>query len=135
MISIQVYAKPEPQGSARAFIRGGRAVITSANKKLKPFRSEVTGCAIEAMGKQVMPRFAKHVPVRLAITFTFLKSDSIPKKRFFPVVKPDLDKILRATLDSLTGVIFHDDAQVVEVTTRKIYGDIEGVRIIATEAA
>jgi len=135
MISIQVYTKPEPQGSARAFVRGGRAVITSANKKLKPFRTEVTSCALEAMGNQVMPRFAKHVPVKLVITFTFLKPESTPKKRLFPVVKPDLDKILRATLDSLTGVIFHDDAQVVQVMTEKIYGNIEGVRIDAMEAA
>jgi crossover junction endodeoxyribonuclease RusA len=133
MISIQVYTKPEPQGSSRAFIRGGRAVITSANKKLKPFRTEVTSCAIEAMQGRTM--FSKHEPVKLYITFLFRKPESVSKKRKFPVVKPDLDKLLRATLDALTGVVFHDDAQVVEVTTWKMYGDVEGVNITATEAA
>lgn len=135
LITITAFCTPQPQGSSRAFIRGGRAVITSANKKLKPFRTEVTSCALEAMGNQTMPRFAKHEPVKLVITFMFHKPESTPKKRLFPVVKPDLDKLVRATLDSLTGVIFHDDAQVVQVMTEKIYGNVEGVRIDAMEAA
>jgi crossover junction endodeoxyribonuclease RusA len=133
MITIRAYCTPQPQGSARAFIRNGRANITSDNKKLKPFRSEVTSCAIDAMQGHMM--FAKHAPVKLYITFLFRKPESVSKKRTFPVVKPDLDKLLRATLDALTGVVFHDDAQVVEVVTSKIYSPIEGVNITATEAA
>lgn len=35
--------------------------------------------------------------------------------------QPDVDKLERALLDSLTGVAFMDDAQVVETSTRKVY--------------
>jgi len=33
----------------------------------------------------------------------------------------DVDKLLRAVLDGLTGVVFRDDCQVVQATTRKRY--------------
>lgn len=134
MIEIVAYTRPEPQGSAKAFVRNGRAIITSANTKLKPYRSEVTRCAMAELAEQgfQIPAFARHWPLMLDIEFCLLRPESVSKKRNFPVVKPDLDKLLRATLDALTGVLFHDDAQVVEVTTRKIYGGIEGVKITAS---
>lgn len=41
----------------------------------------------------------------------------------FPGRKPDLDKLARAALDALTGVVFLDDAQVVDLVVRKRYTD------------
>lgn len=40
-----------------------------------------------------------------------------------PASAPDLDKLVRAVLDALTGLAYHDDAQVVEIHARKVYGD------------
>lgn len=135
MIHFTAYVKPEPQGSAKAFVIAGRARITSANSKLKPFRSEVTRCAMlaarEAGHTEDEPVFGKHVPVRLALVFTFRKPDSVPKKRTHHVVKPDSDKLVRATFDALTGVIYHDDAQVVKHTAEKQYGPVECVQVTA----
>lgn len=139
MIDFTAYCTPQPQGSSRAFVIGGKARITSANRKLKPFRQALTAEAIECAyenGHAVDERgafFAKHIPVTLTLTYTFRRPASIPKKRSFPVVKPDLDKIVRATGDALTGVIYHDDSQVVEITCRKLYGPVESVRVVASE--
>jgi crossover junction endodeoxyribonuclease RusA len=36
-------------------------------------------------------------------------------------VRPDLDKLVRAALDALTGIAYHDDAQVVHVSAMKSY--------------
>jgi crossover junction endodeoxyribonuclease RusA len=81
------------------------------------------------------PHFVKHVPVEISLIFHFRRPETASKKRKRVVVKPDLDKLLRATLDALTGVVFHDDAQVVKVIAEKVYGDVEGVKIEAREAA
>lgn len=129
-LSFTCYAKPEPQGSARGFVMKGkwgrqdRVVITSANKKLKPYRQELTSTALAMLSAEdrEKPLAGKHVPVRMDFVFYFEKPPSVPKKRVDVVVKPDLDKIVRSTIDALTGVLYLDDAQVVEFTARKSYG-------------
>jgi Holliday junction resolvase RusA-like endonuclease len=40
-----------------------------------------------------------------------------------PAVKPDLDKLVRAVLDALTGVVFRDDCQVAGLSCSKLYAD------------
>jgi Holliday junction resolvase RusA-like endonuclease len=133
VITFTVHGRPEPQGSSKAFIIGGKARITSANSKMKPFRSEVTRCALWEMNAQGVEFFGKHVPVRLTLTFIFRKPDSVPKNRTHCVVKPDLDKLTRTINDALTGAVWHDDSQVVETSARKTYGPIEGVNITVSE--
>ena len=43
------------------------------------------------------------------------------RKRPLPIVKPDLDKLVRSVLDALSGVVFADDAQVTGLLTVKRY--------------
>ena len=42
-------------------------------------------------------------------------------------MKPDLDKLIRAVLDGLTGVAYVDDSQVILIQATKTYGINEGV--------
>jgi Holliday junction resolvase RusA-like endonuclease len=138
-VRFTAFVKPEPQGSSKAFIVKGqwgksdRAVITSDNKDLKSFRSEVTREAIRAVAALNHPRpmAAKHVPVSIEIDFYFQKPPSISKKRTEMVVRPDADKCIRSVLDSCTGVLFEDDAQVVSIVARKHYGTPERVEVTA----
>ena len=133
-IAFTVYCKAEPQGSIKAFtLPGGKVRLTSDNKKMKPYRHVLTQIAREEMSRVGLaePMAGKHVPVEMALEFVFVKPASCGKKRLWPVVKPDIDKLERATLDSLTGVLFADDAQVVMVHKTKIYGPVEQVKISA----
>lgn len=133
-VHFVVYARPEPQGSARAFIVNGRASVTSANKNLKPYRQELSQTAKAALSEAGIeqPMAGKHVPVSLVLDFYYHKPPSVPKKRTHIAVKPDLDKIVRSTVDALTGIIYLDDAQVVELSVRKHYGLEEKAEISAT---
>ena len=130
-----VFGRPQPQGSYRAFIyqKGGnaRAAITSDNKKMKPYRQQVTDTALSVLERLEIerPRHGEHVPVSVELNFFFAKPKSTKKSVLFPAVKPDIDKLIRSTFDALTGVLFKDDAQVVTVTARKFYDALERVEI------
>jgi Holliday junction resolvase RusA-like endonuclease len=39
-----------------------------------------------------------------------------------PTQRPDVEKLARAVFDALTGVVYDDDSQVVQLTARKEYG-------------
>jgi Holliday junction resolvase RusA-like endonuclease len=139
-ITFTVYCKAEPQGSKRAFVvpgkKGAKAravVVDTKSKTMKSYRSQATNEALVAMQEagKAMPLADKHVPVELTLEFTFLRPPSAPKGRQWPAVLPDVDKLIRSTLDSLTGVLWKDDAQVVRVLAEKVYGPIEQVHISA----
>src|ERR1035438_690465 len=102
-LTFTVHGDPVPQGSRRAFITKGwsRAVITSANKKMKPWRQEVAGTALAAMDKAAMTCAGRNVAFRLVVTFRFQKPKSVKKSVIEKVTKPDLDKNLRAIFDAL----------------------------------
>jgi crossover junction endodeoxyribonuclease RusA len=65
--------------------------------------------------------------VEMHLTFTLKKPKSVNRKE--PYIRPDIDKLIRAVLDGLTGVAYDDDGQVTKITAVKEYGLTEGVLI------
>ena len=123
-LRFTAYGTPRPQGSAKAFVRGNRAFITSDNVKLKPYRHTLTQVALEELRRNVPegPLCSRGIGVEVSITFVLAKPKSKAKRVTEVVVKPDVDKLCRAVLDSLTGVAYEDDSQVVALTAQKLYG-------------
>jgi crossover junction endodeoxyribonuclease RusA len=131
MRRFTVYGKPQPQGSTRAFLSGGKVNTTSANKNLKPWRQQLTDTAFAECGG--IPYSGNgNEAICVTMTFYFDRPKSA-KKRRMPTVKPDVDKLIRAILDSLTGICYRDDAQVVQVAALKFYGGPERVEITVQE--
>jgi Holliday junction resolvase RusA-like endonuclease len=131
-VKLTVEGTPVPQGSMSAFVPKGwtRAIITSANPKLKLWRATVNIAAQSAMRRQAQDVVGKGLPVWLELKFYFQR----PQKFLHPVYKTtrvDLDKLCRAIKDSLTGVVYVDDCQVVELYAVKMYGLPERVEITA----
>lgn len=120
---ICVVGRPAAQGSKR-HVGGGRMIEQS--KHVAPWREAVRAaandreCRVESTGF-AMPLVAG--PLDVTITFTLAKPVSAPKRRrTYPDRSPDLDKLVRSTLDGLTmGGVWRDDAQVVELRARKVY--------------
>lgn len=124
---------PVPQGSTRAFTFRGKdgrpgARVTHTNEaKLADWRAMVHHEA-----QLVAPKAPWEGPVAVQLEFRMPRPDSVPthrgrgKKRVrvhaLPHRRPDLDKLCRALLDGLTNVIFKDDAQVVWLFAKKVYG-------------
>jgi Holliday junction resolvase RusA-like endonuclease len=118
------YGVPVPQGSTRAFVVRGRAVTTSASANLRPWRDTVAAAArFEMQGRTPLAG-----PVCVLAVFTLPRPASRRKVDRWPDRRPDIDKLLRGLLDSLTGPVFTDDAQVVQVACEKRYvGDPEAL--------
>jgi Holliday junction resolvase RusA-like endonuclease len=51
---------------------------------------------------------------------------SAPK---YHIVKPDVDNLAKFYLDCMTGVVFYDDSQIVELIAKKQYAENPSVRI------
>jgi len=154
VLEFTVVGKPEPQGSTKAFVPvhpktkqpfrradGGIVVnVTSDNPKLKAWRERIK---IAADGSAWVDD-PMAGPVTVDVTFYLKRPDghmgtgrnagtvkaSAPA---FPVVRPDVDKLIRGLLDALTGLAWGDDSQVVEIVARKRYaapGESEGARVM-----
>lgn len=131
MISFRANGDPYPQGSKSAFVRGGRAVIVEGTgkgiKKHKAWRAVVKQAADEAaVGLEGLPL---DCPVEVSLTFHMPRPKTV--RRRWHTVKPDLDKLVRSVLDSITGNIIIDDSRVIMLVAFKVYADeeIPGVEV------
>lgn len=119
---------PVTQGSTRAFVRGGRAVVTHDKREpLLNWRNAIAFAAREAARGEF---YAKEDAVEVYATFLLPRPKSAPRRVTQPVKKPDLDKLARGLLDALTGVVFADDSQVVGMRVDKVFGDQTGVQVL-----
>jgi Holliday junction resolvase RusA-like endonuclease len=143
-----VHGTPAPQGSKRYLGRpGGKGVMVESSSKLAPWRADIRDAAMRALDGVPTSAYWER-PLAVGILFTlprpkghYLPANSRraapelrPDAPKHPAGKPDTDKLLRAVLDALTSLVWRDDAQVVDILTRKIYGERPGVEITVREA-
>lgn len=124
MFQIFVPGVARPQGSKKAFNRGGRIILVEASAGLPAWRETL----VKAIKERNAPQFEDAVEVSL--TFFMNRPKSV--KRTHMTVAPDIDKLIRAVFDALTiSEIIHDDSFVVRVEANKLYADSgeEGVQI------
>ena len=124
IVTLDVYGVPAPQGSKSAFVRGGRAVVVEGKgpgrQAHAAWRQAVATAARdwqEAQGGVAL----LDGPLAMSVRFRLPRPPSIPKRRAWPDRKPDLDKLVRGCLDSLSGVVITDDARVVSMSAMKSY--------------
>jgi crossover junction endodeoxyribonuclease RusA len=72
-------------------------------------------------------------PVRVRIVFNRSRPKSKRKKAMYAATRPDIDKLARAVLDAMTGIVFIDDAQVAGLIAEKRYADRASVEITVEE--
>lgn len=108
-LTLRVYGKPIPQGSMVKSLRGMR----HQNKHLEGWRKAIGWAALLAMKEQGFTLAGKNVHFGAILTFQFDDSRSLQNGR------NDLDKLVRACFDALSGVVFPDDSCVVELRAKK----------------
>ena len=127
-LAFDVPGVPAPKGSLRAFSRGKHVALVWNNAdKVRPWMSSISLAARDAGATPV------EGPVSVGVTFRLPR----PKGHYgakglkasaplWPSKKPDVDKLVRALLDALTGIAWGDDAQVVSVSASKVYAGPTG---------
>lgn len=129
MITINVTGRPAGAGS-KSFYQGKCA---PASKYQKPWQEAVSAAAYLAKPDNLI-----EAPIVIDFSFMikrpkshYLKSKGL--KDSAPTTPPiDLDKLIRSTADALTGLIYEDDKQIVEITAKKAYSPVRsasGARI------
>lgn len=109
VLAFVVYGNPAPQGSKRAFVRGGKAQMKESSDALAPWRT-----AVRTMSRKATADWAKRhgrpwepldEPVMVSPTITMPATQAATKSgAVYHMGTPDLDKLQRALGDSLAPV-------------------------------
>jgi crossover junction endodeoxyribonuclease RusA len=113
--------EPAPQGSKR-HVGGGRMVESS--KRVAPWREAIRQEAVASGIALVTDAVSVSVVFRFLRPAGHYKKDGSLKPNapvHLTTRRGDLDKLLRSTLDGLTGALLADDALVVSITASKRY--------------
>jgi crossover junction endodeoxyribonuclease RusA len=122
-LTFVVFGLPAPQGSKRHM---GNGILVESSKAVTPWRTDCKHAALACIPHDWDPS----LPMALSVVFRFKRpAGQIGKKGVKPSAPThltsakagDVDKLLRSTFDSLTGVAFDDDRQVVSVNASKRY--------------
>jgi crossover junction endodeoxyribonuclease RusA len=129
-LTLFIPGEPAPQGSKRYL---GKGIMIESSKKVKPWRADIRAACLDNRGKPKI-QFNGDA-VRVDLEFVLKRPVSAPKKRTPPAIRrPDLDKLVRATLDGLGSAnIWTDDSQVVSMNVSKRLAEIDevtGCRIV-----
>lgn len=101
------------------------------------YENWVKACYLEKY-KNEKP-FEKALEVNIIAFFEIPKSVSKKKKEQMlnneinPTTKPDTDNIAKSILDSLNGIAYLDDKQVVDLRVRKQYAEVPSVSVWISE--
>lgn len=149
-MTFEVIGEPKPGGSKRArpvfrkdplnpgrvipvTAKNGMPIVNTApdNSATKPWMNAVSEAAVFEWGARDL--FVLDEPLAITLAFYFERpqshwgsgknsdrlKDSAP---LYPETKYDVDKLERATLDALHGIVFKNDARVVQLPSKKLYG-------------
>lgn len=135
-IRITVYGTPQTAGSKRAYKRGNHINVVDDNPNSRAWKKQVAQYAGEVMAG------AKLLDGPLELELRFYRSrpkghlskrtdvELVPSAPAFPITRPDTTKLIRAVEDALTGIVWRDDAQVVDQHAFKRYGAPERAEIV-----
>jgi Holliday junction resolvase RusA-like endonuclease len=118
-LTIDVFGEPASQGSHSVI--NGRIVQVNSTKH-KKWRNAVAFAALDLVtdGWELIDE-----PLELTVIFYLPRPKSV-LDRAYPAVMPDLDKLVRAVGDSLSGVVYVDDSRIISLTAKKLYADDRG---------
>ncbi len=130
-ISFTVFGEPIAQGRPK-FARIGNHVSAYDPAKSRSYKAIVRDEAIK-----YKPDKPLEGPLALSVMVYKSIPKSLSKKRtqqalegeLRPITKPDLDNVIKGIKDSLKGIIWRDDSQVIALQAGKWYSDRPRVEV------
>ena len=132
-VRLIINGPPTPQPRARIVKRGAFATAYDPHAKQKQDIEREIQRQITARTKTATqgPLFAAGVPISVHMAFYLTVAQSLTKAKReaklngsdLPTGKGDLDNYAKKFLDCMTGLVYHDDAQVVHLSASKAYSE------------
>lgn len=138
----------EPQGKARArTVHTKYGARTFTPEKTELYENWIKTCYLQKWGdKKIRGELAIKITAYFGIPNTpkkpeWIEEDIKPKRlkelmrenRIRPTKKPDFDNISKVIADSLNGIAYKDDAQIVTAFFDKFYSDEPRVEVTITK--
>lgn len=132
IISFTVPGEPKAKARPRMTTTG----MAYTPKKTVEYENWVKQCyLIEQKGKKLEGQ----IKAEIAAYFTIPKSTSKKKRKEMtnylirPTKKPDSDNVAKVILDSLNGLAYDDDKQIIDLRIMKFYGEDPRVEVTLNE--
>jgi crossover junction endodeoxyribonuclease RusA len=120
-LTFTLQGTPVSQGS---MVRTSYGMRHAKPLAINVFRDQVA-TAVANTGNNELPLAGA---LSMSVTFVLPRPKSAPKRRIWPEVKPDLDKLVRALCDALTQCgAWVDDAQLIHLNAVKRYAGTSDV--------
>ena len=136
-VRFTVLGQPQGKGRAKASSWGGKIRMRTPEKTVL-YENWVRESALMEMPSDFIP-FTGQLLATVDMYYQIPKSGSkkVHEGRLNgiikPTTKPDLDNVMKAIFDSLNGIVYKDDSQIVRVVAEKHYSDTPRVEVTIIE--
>lgn len=141
-VQVTVYGQPAPGGSKTSGQRkDGTRFVRDSSRLAAPWKQRVE----QAAGEEMAARGLDLLEGALTLVVWFYRPrprshytskgelNSLARRTPYPITKPDTTKLLRPLEDALRGVVYRDDAQIVEQSAFKRYGAPARACVVVSE--
>jgi len=104
--------------------RSGRHYTQDATRKAE---RGIAWCAVQQVGQRSLQGYLEVsalIEFEPPASWAKAKREAALAGKIRPAVKPDIDNLAKCILDALNGVLWRDDAQVVDLWMSKRYGPL-----------
>jgi Holliday junction resolvase RusA-like endonuclease len=136
VVHFTVHGQAKPAGSKKAFKnpKTGKLIVTDDSKGSKPWKQQVAGMARDHLPDDW--ELLRDVPLAVEFTFYVARPQGhygvrglLPSAPSHPTKRPDVLKLARGIEDALTGILWADDAAIVDEQLYKRFGEPERTEI------
>ena len=110
--------------------------MVRAGDRLIPIRRHTEwGNRVALAANAAKPPALFQGPLTVVLEFHRARPMSTKKSVTEPITRPDLGNLSKGLLDALQGIVYRDDAQIVELLERKRFADGRGPGVAITVSA
>lgn len=123
--TFEIVGEPQGKGRPRFSTKGG-FVKTYTPEKTASYENFVKLCYLNKYkGQKLDGEIIAEIIAYFSIPKSFSKKKRVQaiEGKIMPTKKPDTDNIAKTILDSLNGIAFEDDKQVIALLVKKLYGE------------
>lgn len=132
MIDFIVYTKVKPKQSFKYSYSGHKYIPKDVKDYAKLIQSEFKKNYPNWQIENFIDKPLKVeiiIGLKVPVSFSKKKKQEALDDKIRPLKRPDVDNCSKAILDSLNGIVYPDDKQIVELSVKKYYANIDFIQI------